>query len=120
MPDARLITLADLPADRPMPLIQRRRIIGEQMMVSQVHLAKGFTLASHHHPNEQFVVMLSGHCTFGIGNTGEPGYHELDVRAGQVLCLPGNVPHSCLAHEDTQILDLFSPVSETTGVDQKK
>ncbi len=101
-----------------MPLIERRRIIGDLMMISEVHLSKGFHVPAHQHSNEQHVVMLSGRCTFGIGNKGEPGYHELDVRGGQVLVLPGNVPHSCTALEDTRILDLFSPVSEKTGVDR--
>lgn len=118
MPDARLVSFAELPTDRPMPLIERRRIIGDQMMVSEVHLSKGFHLASHQHVNEQFVVLVSGHCTFGIGTKGAPGYRELEVKSGQVLVLPSNVPHSCTAHEDTRILDLFSPVSEKTGVDR--
>ena len=118
METARLVTLNDLPIDRPMPLIERQRIIGEQMMVSKVRLSKGFHLASHQHTNEQFVVMLKGHCTFGIGAKGSADYRELEVRGGQTLVLPSNVPHSCTAHEETEILDLFSPVSQTTGVDQ--
>ncbi|GMV25743.1 MAG: hypothetical protein AMXMBFR58_17740 [Phycisphaerae bacterium] len=116
---ARLISLADLPVDRPMPLIDRRRIIGDKMMVSEVRLSKGFHVPTHQHENEQFVIMLSGHCTFGIGNMNDPAYHELAVRGGQVLVLPSNVPHSCSAHEDTHILDIFSPPSATTGVDQR-
>lgn len=101
-----------------MPLIDRRRIIGEHLMVSEVHLHKGFTLASHQHANEQFVVLISGRCRFGVGAEGTPEHRELIVQAGQVLVLPPNVPHSCVAIEDTLILDLFSPPSATTGVDQ--
>src|SRR5262249_45833669 len=85
MPEAKLVSFAALPIDRPMPLIERKRIIGEKMMISEVHLSKGFSLATHQHDNEQHVVMLSGRCTFGIGNKGQPGYKELDVRGGQVL-----------------------------------
>jgi quercetin dioxygenase-like cupin family protein len=118
MHDARLITLADVPADHPMPLIARRRVMGDKMMVSDVLLSRGFTIPTHQHENEQFVVVLSGHCTFGIGNKGEAGYYEVEVRSGQVLVLPSNVPHSCIAHEDTRILDLFSPPSMMTGVDR--
>ncbi|MFI4891869.1 MAG: hypothetical protein ACIAQ0_00335 [Phycisphaerales bacterium JB058] len=40
--NARVITLADLEADSPMPLIDRQRIIAEHMMVSRVVLHKGF------------------------------------------------------------------------------
>ena len=86
-------------------------------MISQVRLSAGFELASHHHENEQHVVMISGCCRFGLGEPGTPAYHEIEVRGGQVLELPGNVWHSCRALEDSLIYDLFSPVSETTGVD---
>lgn len=115
---ARTYRLADLPKDRPMPNIERRRIIGEKMMISEVFLTKGFDLASHQHDNEQIVVVLSGKCRFGLGKPGTAEHREVEVTGGDVLHLPGNVPHSCLALEDTRILDLFSPVSEKTGVDR--
>ncbi len=118
MPDARIISLADLPADRPMPKIERRRIIGDNMMVSAVHLERGFELDSHSHANEQFVLLLKGRCRFTLGQPGSSSFREVIVSAGQVLVLPGNLPHSCTALEDTDILDLFSPPSEKTGVDR--
>ena len=114
---ARKYRLTDLPKDSPMPLIERRRIFGQRMMISEVFLTKGFDLASHEHDNEQMVVVLKGRCLFGLGQPGTPEHRELEVRAGEVLHLPSNVPHSCKALEDTRILDLFSPVSEKTGVD---
>lgn len=118
MPVPRKHVLAELPMDRPMPLIERRRIIGERMMISEVFLTKGFLVPSHHHENEQMVIVLSGRCRFTVGAPGAPDHHELEVAAGEVLELPADVPHSCLALENTRILDLFSPVSETTGVDR--
>jgi quercetin dioxygenase-like cupin family protein len=108
---------SQLKQDAPMPNLLRRRIIGERMMVSEVSLTKGFTLASHAHDNEQFVVMLTGRCLFGVGSPGTPDHRELELKGGEVLVLPGNVPHSVRALEDSHILDLFSPVSEKTGVD---
>jgi quercetin dioxygenase-like cupin family protein len=116
-PTATRHTWSDLPQDHPMPKIARRRIIGDRMMVSEVKLTKGFDLASHAHENEQFVVMLTGRCTFGIGEPGSKDFREVELRTGEVLVLPGTVPHSCKALEDSHILDLFSPVSATTGVD---
>src|SRR5262245_56759191 len=109
---AALYRFADLPADYPMPLIQRRRVIGDRMMISQVELDAGFAVLSHHHDNEQIVVMLSGHCRFGIGEEGTDRHQIIDVRGGDVLHLPANLPHSCTAIEPSLILDLFSPVSE--------
>ena len=114
---AHVVTLADLATDRPMPRIERRRIIGERMMISDVVLEPGFDLAPHRHENEQFVVVLQGRCVFGLGEAGTPEFREVEVRGGQVLVLPPNVWHSCRALERTHIYDLFSPISATTGVD---
>ncbi|HYE02078.1 MAG TPA: cupin domain-containing protein [Phycisphaerales bacterium] len=100
-----------------MPLITRRRVTAERMMVARVELEPGFTLASHCHENEQIVIVLHGKCRFGLGTPGTPEHRELVVGAGEVLVLPANLPHSCVALEATTILDLFSPPSERTGVD---
>ena len=118
MSRARLHAWDSIAPDHPMARIERRRIVGERMMISQVRLSAGFELASHRHENEQHVVMISGRCVFGLGEPGTAGYHDLEVLGGQVLELPGNVWHSCRALEDTVIYDVFSPVSETTGVDR--
>lgn len=119
MPDARRFSWSDLPSDSPMANIQRQRIIGEQMMLSRVRLAKGFFVPSHQHANEQFAVVLSGHMRFGLGAEGTPEHRQIELRGGEVLHLPANVPHSAAAIEDSVILDLFSPPSEKTGVDRE-
>ena len=108
----------DLEIDRPMALLTRKRIIGEQMMISQVHLEKGFAVASHAHENEQFACVVSGRIRFGIGDENSSDYEQVELGAGEVLHLPSNVIHSAEAVEDTVILDLFSPPSEKTGIDQ--
>ncbi len=104
-------------ADHPMEKIDRQRIIGDKMMISRVILHPGFVVGEHHHENEQLVVVLSGRCRFRVGEVGGAATEELIVEGGQVLELPANVPHACEALERTEILDLFSPVSQTTGVD---
>lgn len=118
LPAAILYRWSDLPADQPMAKIERRRVIGSAMMVSQVKLDKGFRVATHAHANEQITIMLSGALKFGIGAEGSRERRELIVRAGEVLHLPSNVPHSAEALEDSLVLDLFSPPSEKTGVDR--
>ncbi len=101
-----------LPADRPMDKITRRRVIGGNVMLSHVTLDKGFTVPSHAHSNEQMVVVLKGALRFTL----EDG--ECVVRAGEVLHLPPHAPHGAEAIEDSVVLDIFSPVSEKTGVDR--
>ncbi len=88
------------------------------MMISRVLLHRGFRVPTHHHANEQIVVVLSGLCRFGLGVEGTADRREVEIMGGDVLVLPSNLPHSCEAIEDTLIMDLFSPPSERTGVDR--
>lgn len=117
MTTASVHTWSDLETDHPMDLIDRQRIVGERMMISRVTLHPGFHVPQHHHENEQMVVMLSGRARFRVGPVGGDATEEVMLEGGQVLELPSNVPHSCDAIERCEILDLFSPVSEGTGVD---
>lgn len=110
---------SDLATDRPMPLLERQRIIGEKMMISRVLLRKGCDVPTHTHENEQFAIVLSGRLRFGLGAPGTTEHRQIDIGPGQVLHLPSNLPHSALAVEETLILDIFSPPSATTGIDRK-
>ena len=105
----------ELNTDRPLPLIDRKRIIGDSMMISHVTLHAGFSVDSHQHENEQFAVVLSGLIRFTIGKGDDTA--ELTLKGGEVLHIPSNVPHAAEAIETTVVLDLFSPPSEATGVD---
>jgi len=107
-----------MPQDQPMAKIKRRRIIGSQMMVSQVLLEKGFQVPTHAHANEQISIIVKGRLRFGIGADGSPQRQQLTLSAGETVHLPPHVPHSAEALEDTEVLDLFSPPSEKTGVDR--
>lgn len=112
--EARVYRWSDLPTDHPMERIDRQRIIGEHAMLSRVTLHEGFELAMHHHDNEQLAIVLAGCVRFTIGD-GE----QVDVRAGEVLHLPPNVPHAARAMERSVVLDVFSPPSAGTGVDRR-
>jgi quercetin dioxygenase-like cupin family protein len=110
-----------LKEDRPMALLARRRVMGERMMISRVVLEKGCEVPTHLHENEQMAIVLSGRLRFGLGEKGKAGYREVTLTGeggGQVLHLPGNLPHSAFAEERTVVLDVFSPVCEKTGIDR--
>ncbi len=116
--DATVYRWAELPTDRPMALLERRRIIGEQMMLSEVLLQPGCEVPTHAHENEQFAYVVRGRVRFGIGAEGTPQREEVEMTGGEVLHLPANVPHSVVALQETLVLDLFSPPSEKTGIDR--
>lgn len=108
----------DLPADRPMALLERRRVIGAQAMISHVTLNRGCRVPSHAHANEQFACILSGRLRFEVGTPGSPGHRTVTLGPGEVIHLPANLPHSAEALDDTVVLDVFSPPSMTTGIDR--
>jgi len=108
----------DLPQDHPLERLARRRIIGEKLMISEVHLRQGCHVPTHAHENEQFALVVSGRLRFGIGFEDSSDRHEVTLEDGEVIHLPSNVPHSATAEQDTRVLDIFAPPSETTGVDR--
>ena len=95
-----------LPLETLTPLLDRRLITGEQMMLAHVYLKKGCVVPLHHHENEQLTYVLEGALKFWIGS--EDG-EEIVVHAGEVLHLPANVPHKAEALEDTLDVDVFCP-----------
>lgn len=109
----------DLPVDAPMALLERRRVIGERVMISHILLRAGCVVPTHAHENEQISCVLSGALRFGLGAEGSPDRRDVVVRAGGVIRLPSNLPHSAHALQDTIVLDVFSPPSATTGIDRK-
>ena len=88
--------------------LSRRLITGEQVMLTHVYLKKGCIVPKHSHMNEQFTYILEGALKFFVGEDAR----EVVVRAGEVLHLPGNVPHEAHALEDTLDVDVFSPPRE--------
>ena len=117
--DAKVYRFPELPVDRPMELLERRRIMGQHITVAQIRLNKGCQVPTHQHESEQFSIIIVGRLRFGIGAEDSPGRRELTLLPGEVLHLPPNVPHSAFAEEETLVLDLFSPPAATTGIDQK-
>jgi quercetin dioxygenase-like cupin family protein len=86
--------------------IERRIITGERVMLTHVYLKRGAVVPLHSHHNEQLTYILEGALRFWIGGEGS---EVVDVRAGEVLHIPSNVPHKAEALEDTLDVDIFSP-----------
>jgi quercetin dioxygenase-like cupin family protein len=108
---------SEIPQDHPLEGIDRRRIFGEKMMLAEVVLRRGCSVATHHHENEQIAYVVSGKIRFVIGPEDSAESREITVEGGEVMHLPSNVPHSAVALEDSLVLDLFSPPGEM-GVDR--
>ncbi|AXC11141.1 Pectin degradation protein KdgF [Acidisarcina polymorpha] len=85
------------------PLIGRQFVVGNQLMLARILLKEGAVVPLHHHHNEQLSYILEGALKFLLDG------REVVVRAGEVLCIPPNVPHEAVALEDTIDIDVFTP-----------
>jgi quercetin dioxygenase-like cupin family protein len=92
-----------IPLEDLKPLLQRQFVVGQEIMLARVLLKKGCIVPEHSHHNEQLTYVLDGTLRFWIDG------QEIDVHAGEVLCIPAHMPHKAEAVEDTVDLDVFTP-----------
>ena len=98
-----------VPLETVTPMLDRKLITGDGMMIAQVFLKKGCIVPRHQHHNEQLTYILEGALRFWIG---EDESRVQDVHAGEVLHIPSNVWHKAEALVDTLDVDVFSPPRE--------
>lgn len=115
--DARIVPLSDVEEDSPVPLLHRKRVSGERILLAHVRLEKGCKVALHRHENEQVAYVVEGKVKWFLGEPGTAEHREVIVEGGTVLHLPSNFPHGVDALEDTLIVDLLSPPGDM-GVDR--
>jgi quercetin dioxygenase-like cupin family protein len=99
-------TWASMPLENVSPLLDRRLVTGERLMLAHVYLKKGCIVPKHQHENEQITYILEGKLRFWIGDEEKMIF---DVGPGEVLTIPSNVFHKAEALEDTLDVDVFSP-----------
>ena len=92
-----------VPLEDLKPLLQRQFVVGQEIMLARVLLKKGCIVPLHSHHNEQLTYIVEGALKFYIDGK------EIVVNAGEVLCIPANMPHKAEALEDTVDLDVFTP-----------
>jgi quercetin dioxygenase-like cupin family protein len=98
---------ADVPVEQLNPLLTRQFVTGSQAMFARLELKKGCIVPRHQHPNEQISYITQGAMRFSLGEDGATV--DKVVRAGDILVIPGNLPHSAEALEDSIDFDIFAP-----------
>jgi quercetin dioxygenase-like cupin family protein len=84
--------------------VTTRIFAGEHAMLSVVTIAPNAEGVMHHHPEEQWGVLLEGSAVRFQGG------EEIAVKKGDFWRTPGNVPHTMRAGPDgARVLDIFSP-----------
>ncbi len=87
--------------------ITTRIFVGNNVMLSVVHIEPDSTGIVHSHPEEQWGVLLKGECVRIQGN------EQVEMKAGDFWHTPGGVPHGIRTGDiGATVLDVFSPPRE--------
>ncbi len=86
----------------------RRQVMSysASMMLVRHTMVAGWAGARHSHPHEQMVYVVRGRIRFE-----HPG-GVLEAGPGDSFLVPGNVAHQASALEDSEVLDIFTPMRE--------
>jgi quercetin dioxygenase-like cupin family protein len=86
------------------PGLTTRIFAGEHAMLSVVSIAPDTMGVMHHHPEEQWGLLLEGSAIRYQGD------EAIEVKKGDFWRTPGGVPHTMKAGpEGAKVLDIFSP-----------
>ena len=78
----------------------------DEAMLCQFHLDEGCVVPTHHHMNDQVGYVVSGKVEMTIGNK------VRIITTGDSYAVPGGIPHSARAIENSIVIDVFSPPRE--------
>ncbi len=79
---------------------------GEKTLMGSFKLSQGAQVPLHDHPHEQTGILISGRLRFTVEGA------VFEAMEGDSWCIPGNVPHSAEALEDSVAVEVFAPVRE--------
>jgi quercetin dioxygenase-like cupin family protein len=102
-PAARLHRWDEIALEKITEMMSRKVIAGERLLLAHVYLKRGALVPMHSHDNEQMTYVLEGALRVHVGG------EEVTIREGEVLRIPGGLPHQAEALDDTLELDVFSP-----------
>ena len=75
----------------------------DQLTVAHFRIERGSTLPEHHHVHEQVTNVVRGELEMTVDG-------ETRVcKAGDVVVIPSEVPHSARALSDCRVIDVFQP-----------
>jgi quercetin dioxygenase-like cupin family protein len=91
----------------PEPGVQRQVLAyNRTVMLVRHHFLKGWKGATHRHPHEQLVYVVTGRIQFNSQ------CKAIELRSGDSVIVEGNVEHQATALEDSEVLDVFAPYRE--------
>ncbi len=93
--------------ESPAAGIERRLLaLGAHLMTMEVRFDTGAIGSTHQHPHEQQTRVMQGRFEFHIGE------EKRVLEPGDIIVIPGDVPHGCRCLEAGSLNDTFTPVRE--------
>jgi quercetin dioxygenase-like cupin family protein len=106
MADAVLHRWDEIPDKQLAPGVRRRFLTADRVTIARFNLSRGAVVPVHDHDHEQVSYVVTGALEFQVdGKT-------VVVRTGEALQIPSWAKHGVTALEDTQVIDVFSPVRQ--------
>lgn len=102
----RSLNLDDAPARELFPGYRCRLVHSETMTLAYWDVDAGARAPEHSHPHEQILSLIVGEFDLVVGGETE------SLRAGAVVVIPPDAPHSGRAVTACRIIDAFHPVRE--------
>lgn len=100
----RVVWLA-VPEERVAPGVIRQVVHGARQTLVRYRYDPGTVFPIHGHPEEQITVVVAGRIAFDVGG------ERIVLAAGELLVLPGGVPHGAtvVGDEPVETLNTLSP-----------
>jgi len=99
-----VVRYADVPPIELAPGFQTHIVSGDRITLSFVSAEPSAKLSSHHHENEQLMIVIDGAVDFVIAGK---QYH---VEKSDVVVLPSNTEHGgYISDKGCRVIDVFSP-----------
>lgn len=101
------ITRSTTPTTAPEPgMIRQVAAFSEHLMLVRHLFKKGWVGATHAHPHHQLVYVVKGSIAVTVNGKTET------INAGDSFVVDGGVEHQASALEDSEVLDVFTPIRE--------
>lgn len=83
--------------------MHRQMLNGEKLSLARMSFEPGARVPRHEHSNEQITIIEAGKMLLILDD------REITLGKGEMILIPGNVPHGALALEETVSVEIFAP-----------
>jgi quercetin dioxygenase-like cupin family protein len=100
-----MISWPEIQATEVYPGITRQVVDGERLSMVRYVYQPGTFFPEHHHPAEQFTLVISGHIEFTVAG------ETITLQAGESAIIPSGIPHSArvIGGQTVETFNALSP-----------